>query len=62
MPFTELRSGDMCPECLSARLKYNSQLDLACEVCGIASRDVLLDKWFVPWEQPGAMNDHKTAQ
>ena len=33
-PVQELRSGDTCPNCLSASLGYNALLILACEVCG----------------------------
>jgi len=34
MPIKELRSGDVCPKCVSTKLDYNALLVLACEECG----------------------------
>jgi uncharacterized protein (DUF983 family) len=32
----ELRAGDLCPRCRSARLDYDGLLNLACPQCGFA--------------------------
>jgi hypothetical protein len=33
----ELRSGDLCPQCKSARLDYDGLLNLSCPQCGFAA-------------------------